>query len=472
LKIPRNLASEIISRYRQEDLPCLSDTLLRLSRLNPESESAFEELSGIILEDMGLTGKVIRTVNSVYYRRCGQEITTITQALVLLGFETVRKIAMNMAVLDLAEKSKNDPLVSLILSSFTAAFLAQDILDPEGVSTGESVFVTGLFHCLGRIILCLHQSKLYEALAAKESEGEAQRKAVEAFFSDLGRGFGELWGLPQSMINSMEGSQTFSDPESKVIDMCHLAIRSVLTDSGSELLPRVIDKIAREISSSSEGVVRKISQAFDTSLSLSTAFKTRASLKRIKTISKRLDRSNGYLGVSSPKGGSGNVEGISRFLGLLTNLTSIMVQKRFGLDKVYLLAAEALLRGVEMERVILSLLTVDKRWLRPRYAIGKSTEGVKAGLEMAYPPRNQDVACCFEHNQIRTLNWHIITGKKGLTDQIWLQGQVCLAPIVVNQKSIGCFLLDRPVSKGDILPEDILMVTAVRDLVVLATQNR
>ncbi len=471
MEIPRNLASEIISRYRQEDLPCLSDTLLRLSRLNPESESAFEELSGIILEDMGLTGKVIRTVNSVYYRRCGQEITTITQALVLLGFETVRKIAMNMAVLDLAEKSKNDPLVSLILSSFTAAFLAQDILDPEGESTGESVFVRGLFHCLGRIILCLHQSKLYEALAAKESEGEEQRKAVEAFFSDLGRGFGELWGLPQSMINSMEGSQTFSDPDSKVIGMCHLAIRSVLTDSGSKLLPGVIDKIAREISSSTEGVVKKISQAFDASLSLSPAFKSRATLKRVKTISKRLDRSNGHLAYP-PQGGNGNVGGVSRFLGLLTNLTSIMVQKRFGLDKVYLLAAEALLRGMEMERVVLSLLTVDKRWLRPRYAIGKGTEGVKAGLEMAYPPRNQDVARCFEQNQIRTLNWHTVTDEKKAPNQIQPQGQVCLAPIVVNQKPIGCFLLDRPVSKGNILPEDILMVTAVRDLVVLATQNR
>ncbi len=470
MKIPRDLASEIISRYRQEDLPCLSDTLLRLLRLNPESESAFEELSGIILEDMGLTGKVIRTVNSVYYRRCGQEITTITQALVLLGFETVRKIAMNMAVLDLAEKSKNDPLVSLILSSFTAAFLAQDILDPEGESTDESVFVRGLFHCLGRIILCLHQSKLYEALSAKEAEGEEQRKAVEAFFCDLGRGFGELWGLPQSMINSMEGSQTFTDPESRVIGMCHLAIRSVLTDVGSRLLPGVIDKIAREISSSTEGVVRKISQAFDASLSLSPAFKTRATLKRVKTISKRLDRSNGHL--AHLQEGSGDVGGFSRFLRLLTNLTSIMVQKRFGLDKVYLLAAEALLRGVEMERVILSLLTVDKRWLRPRYAIGKGTEGVKAGLEMAYPPSNQDVSCCFEQNQIRTLNWHTITGEKKAPNQIRPQGQVCLAPIVVNQKPIGCFLLDRPESKGDILLEDILMVTAVRDLVVLATQNR
>jgi len=413
---------------------------------------------------------VIRTVNSVYYRRCGQEITTITQALVLLGFETVRKIAMNMAVLDLAEKSKNDPLVLLILSSFTAAFLAQDILDPEGESTGETVFVTGLFHCLGRIILCLHQRKLYEAMVAKEFEGNEERKAVEAFFSGLGRGFGELWGLPQSMINSMEGSQIFTDPESKVIGMCHLATRAVLTGSGFKLLPGVIEKIAGEIPLSAESVVRKISKAFDASLSLSHAFKTRATLNRIKTVFKKLDKSNGHLAY--PQGGDGNVGELSRFLGLLTNLTSIMIQKRFGLDKIYLLAAEALLRGVEMERVVLSLLSVDKKWLRPRYVIGKSTEGVRTAVEMKYPPKNQDVARCFEQNKIGTLDWYTIIGKKESTNQKWPQGRVCVAPIVVSHKPIGCFLMDRPKSKGDILSEDILMVTAIRDLVVLATQYR
>ena len=116
--------------------------------------------------------------------------------------------------------------------------------------------------------------------------------------------------------------------------------------------------------------------------------------------------------------------------------------------------------------------TVDKRWLRPRYVIGKNTEGVKASLEIANPPRNQDMVRCFEQNRISTLDWHSITGKNELTSQILPQGLVCLAPIVVSQKPIGCFLLDRPESKGEILPEDILMVTAVRDLVVLATQNR
>ncbi len=473
MKIPKNLASEIISRYKQADLPCLSDTLVRLSRLNPDSESAFEELSGIILEDMGLTGKVIRTVNSVYYRRCGQEITTVTQALVLLGFDTVRKIALNMAVLDLAEKNNDNPLLSLIFSSFTAAFLAQDLLDSRHEALGESIFVMGLFHCLGRIILCLHDSRLYEALAEMEFEAEEKREAVESLFSDLGRGLGKLWGLPRSMIQSMEGGEVNRDSNSQMIGMFHLAVRASLSEGGSKVLAKVLEKIAAETTFPMEAIAKRMSKAFDKSLSLSPLFKKRTTLKRVKTVLKKFDGLHEGEDLNAPVASDlDQIKGISRFLRLLTHLTSTMIQNSFRLEEVYLFAAEALLRGVEMERVTLALLTADKRWLRPRYVIGKNTEGVKARLNMPFPPRNHDVVRCFEQNRISTLNWHLVTGKNELTSQILPQGFVCLAPIVVNNKPIGCFLLDRPKSKREILPEDVLMVTAVRDMVVLATKNR
>ncbi len=474
MEFSNKLVYEIINRYKNEDLPCLSDTLVKLSRLNPEFDSAFEELSSIILEDMGLTGKVIRTVNSVYYRRSGQEITTVTQALVLLGFETVRKIALNMAVLDLAEKNADEPLSYLILASFTAAFLAQDIIESgdRQECPGESIFVSSLFHCLGRIILCLHRPETYQALSAREFEEEEAGAVLTALSMGLGQGFAELWGLPQAIVDSMEGMHGGNDTYTRIIEMCHLAVRAAISDNGLGALAGALKQISQETPYSSKEISERMNRALQSSLELSQGFRAIISPARLRTVLENLDHPAGLHGVepvACPNSeGSGDD---SRFLKLVTHLTSTMARQEFRLEEVYLFAAEALLRGVDMERVILALLTVERNSIRPRYVIGKHSKGIKEGLSIAFPPGNHSVSETFSTNSIGVFPWKFLL--EGCLDyMVRPELQVCLAPIVVQERPVGCFLVDCPVCQRHLLPADILKVRTIRDLVVLATLNR
>ncbi len=475
-EIPQNLVQGLVARYKDNELPCFSDTLIKLSNLDPESDSAFEDLSNIILEDMGLTGKVIRMVNSVYYRRSGLEVTTVTQALVLLGFDSVREIALNMAVLDLAEKSKNDQLVSLILSSFTAAFFVQGIIDPDEDRDGESLFVSCLFHSLGRLILCLYQRQMYAALVASEFSDGKYRKKLKMLFMEIGKAFGELWGLPNFILNKMEGFPSDRDPILRIIEYSHTTIRAALFARDSSVVSSNIKEISDIVSVRAETLAQNISAALHSAYDLSLAFRNTFGEKEIKNVLRKLSKS---VAVDFKKGDSGlqdpGAEATFDYIQLVSQLTGTIASQHFRLEEVYLFAAEALLRGVPSDRVILGLLNMDRSILRPRYVIGSASNTIKEQLIIVFEREKSAISRAFEKNQIRILEWkHIldylqIDGKEKAPD---LQGQVCLAPIIVASRPVGAFLIDRPTSKRPFEKSEILKIKNIRDLVVLATLNR
>ncbi len=474
IEAPERLAQKIINDFQKRELPCLSDTLIKLSSIDPNSESAFEELSNIILEDMGLTGKVIATVNSVYYNRSGQEVTTVTQALVLLGFDTVRDIALNMAFLDLAETEENLPLVSILFTSFIAAFLTRDLLESGQEPSGESFFVISLFHSLGRICLCLYDPKLYMQISSEEFGGSSQPKELTILFRDIGRGVAELWGLPQSVLQHMERAwdNGFGNGTSRLIQQTHLAMRAVLFPEGEKVVTGAIREIASSISSSPEKVSEKVVSAFNSALSLSPAFKKTFSQKRLKTVLENINKAATKKEASPIRFEEQQAEAESDYLKFVSQLTSTIAGQRFKLEEVYLFAAEALLRGIPADRVCLSLLSMDKKNLLPRYVIGKKSNGMKSSMILPFPPNNRTAIEAFSKNKVLPLTWSALAGNGTENPMIPKDMKILLAPIVVSQKPIGCFILDNAHSGTPFNPSHIIKAETIRDLVILATIKR
>src|SRR5208337_5674269 len=77
----------ILARLQEHhDFPAMSNTVDVMNQFKSSEDVSVSEFANIILRDYGLTSKVLRLVNSVSYAQYG-EVTTISRAIVLLGFE-------------------------------------------------------------------------------------------------------------------------------------------------------------------------------------------------------------------------------------------------------------------------------------------------------------------------------------------------------------------------------------------------
>ena len=83
-----------------EDLPTLPRTVLKITELVNNPRSSAKDLARIITDDQVLTARLLKLVNSSFYG-FPQRISTVTGAIVLLGFDAIRNLLLTTSVFDI-----------------------------------------------------------------------------------------------------------------------------------------------------------------------------------------------------------------------------------------------------------------------------------------------------------------------------------------------------------------------------------
>lgn len=84
--------------HQVDDLPTLPRTVLKITELVNNPKSSARDLSDVITDDQVLTARLLRLVNSSFYG-FPQKISTVTSAIVLLGFDAIRNLLLSSSVL-------------------------------------------------------------------------------------------------------------------------------------------------------------------------------------------------------------------------------------------------------------------------------------------------------------------------------------------------------------------------------------
>src|SRR5208283_345496 len=86
----------ILGRLQEDsDFPAMSHTMNMINQLKAAEDASVTELANIILRDYALTAKIIKVVNSVSYSQFG-EVTTISRAINVLGFENIKNLCLTL----------------------------------------------------------------------------------------------------------------------------------------------------------------------------------------------------------------------------------------------------------------------------------------------------------------------------------------------------------------------------------------
>lgn len=167
-----------------------------------------KRLAALVEGNLGMTSRVLQFVNSAYYGLT-RRISSIEEALVLLGIGTVRQLALTLEVAQMfGDPGGQGPLSleELERHGLLTARIARRILgDP---ARAEAAFAAGLLHDCGKIVL---MSRLPEpfaeavALAAREGRPlhEAERAVLGADHAEVGAYLLGLWGLPHPIVEAV-----------------------------------------------------------------------------------------------------------------------------------------------------------------------------------------------------------------------------------------------------------------------------
>src|ERR1035437_7387107 len=83
------------------NLPALGSSVSRVVQLASSDDEAVRNLAYFVLSDVALTQKILRLSNTVFYRTVyGTQVTTVSKAIFLLGFDTVKTSALAMRLVE------------------------------------------------------------------------------------------------------------------------------------------------------------------------------------------------------------------------------------------------------------------------------------------------------------------------------------------------------------------------------------
>ncbi|MBW2011771.1 MAG: HDOD domain-containing protein, partial [Deltaproteobacteria bacterium] len=146
-----------------KNLPTLPQILIKLIEACNNEETTHKELSEIISKDPSLSAKIMRLVNSSYLG-LNTRIKTIEQAVVYLGSDAIRNMAISASVVQVFSHVKGDSLFSLNRfwrHSLMCASIARKIAKESSYEYPEEAFLSGLLHDIGKLVLWVNFKEDY-----------------------------------------------------------------------------------------------------------------------------------------------------------------------------------------------------------------------------------------------------------------------------------------------------------------------
>ncbi|MCD6166955.1 HD family phosphohydrolase [candidate division KSB1 bacterium] len=217
---------------RIQNLPTLPEVVEKVLALVDDPETSTANLAKIISNDQALMSKVLKVVNSAYYG-LPRKISTLTQATVILGFNTIKNLVLTASVFSTFGSDGVQKRFS------RADFWAHSL----GCATGckilskrirfglpEEAFVAGLIHDMGKVVIDQFLPQDFGAiLDLVDSEKiriiDAEKKVLGVDHTQIGQWLAEKWNLPPHLVAAIayHHAPQFAGENKKIVAIVHLS---------------------------------------------------------------------------------------------------------------------------------------------------------------------------------------------------------------------------------------------------------
>ncbi len=173
-----------------------------LSLINDDSKS-IADLCDLISHDQALAQRVLRLANSAFFAHAGQ-IIDIQQAILFLGLDRVKAIAVGMTVMNVFPSHGTFHVENLWIHGYEVAFLSSALTERVAIAQPQECFLAGLLHDIGRVVLYSLDHTLFSRIETTDTMLEQETTLFGCTHAEAGAWMAEEIGLPNSIYNAIK----------------------------------------------------------------------------------------------------------------------------------------------------------------------------------------------------------------------------------------------------------------------------
>ncbi len=235
---------EIRQRLKNvQSLPTLPPIVSKLNRMVEDENVTAVQLGSIIEKDQVLTSKLLKMVNSSFFG-FPQRISTVSNALVLLGFNVVKTLIVTSSIFEVMQSSD----VGLWEHSLGCATAAGILARRRGIKNPEEISTAGLIHDLGKIVIRAEMPEEYNQIQKIVAEKQVSMREAEELrlgiaHAEVGGWLATEWNLPNRLVEPItfhhvpEKAPEFKDLAA-IIHVSDIIIRAIgFGDGGDPWVP-------------------------------------------------------------------------------------------------------------------------------------------------------------------------------------------------------------------------------------------
>jgi len=187
-----------------ENLPTLPVIVQQIQKLIENPKSNMAQIATIITRDQSIAARVVRLVNSAFYG-IGTKISSIQQAIMLLGLNTVKNLVIGVSVVKLFEGPQSATIFDrqkFWLHTFGCAVGARLIAKKMNLDEPEDFFMAGLLHDIGILVLdqFFHDefiTIIQQTLRTKSELTLVETSVLGLTHCEIGEVIARKWRIPE-----------------------------------------------------------------------------------------------------------------------------------------------------------------------------------------------------------------------------------------------------------------------------------
>ena len=235
---------EILKRLdRIDDLPTLPAIALEVNKMLQNFDTSIKILSDKIVKDQAMVVKILKLVNSAFFG-LRSKVSNISNAVVLLGFNTVRNAVVTVSIMDAfktKEVSNGFAIADFWKHSVAVAITGKYLAQKTRLHQPDDCFIGGLLHDMGKVILAQHFEDIFKKILKSVEEKNlsfyaAEKSEISFGHAHIGGHLAKKWQLPPGLLDAVRHHHTLSKSAADqnlmmIVHAADIIINSYVADS-------------------------------------------------------------------------------------------------------------------------------------------------------------------------------------------------------------------------------------------------
>ncbi len=190
-------------------MPAFPKSVQKILDLTRDMNCTPKELVQVIEQDPVVTVKILKTVNSAYFA-LSKKITSINHAVVYLGFNTIKNLALSIAAIGMlpSRNAADFDGALYLLHSLSTASIAKRLALRADDADPTDCFIAGLLHDFGKVVFAQFMPQEFkQALQDCQADGSSLhlslRRTIGTDHAVVGAMLAEKWRFAPDLVDTI-----------------------------------------------------------------------------------------------------------------------------------------------------------------------------------------------------------------------------------------------------------------------------